>query len=109
METKVRKLPKKTIIYLSILGVLGVVSYFIVNGGQSVTATKIIKLLKYDNVSNVEVFAKHQFLREDTNVKGYKYSISFIDNNTNKECKGFVLQDFKGNVTEDLICKEIKE
>lgn len=109
METEVRKLPKKTIIYLIILGILGVVSYFIISAGQSTRATKILKLLKYENVSNVEVFAKHQFLREDTNVKGYKYSVSFIDNNTNQECKGFVLEDFKGNVTKDLICKDIKK
>lgn len=109
METKVRELPKKTIIYLIILGILGVISYFIISAGQSTRATKILKLLKYDNVSNVEVYAKHQFLREDTNVKGYKYSISFIDNNRNEECKGFVLEDFKHNVTKDLTCKSIKK
>jgi len=108
MEKEVRKLPKKTIIYLVILGILGVLSYFIVSGGQSVTASKIIKQLNYNNISDVQVYAKHQFLREDTNIKGYKYSVSFIDNDKKEECKGFVLQDFKGNVTQDLNCKKLK-
>jgi len=54
------------------------------------------------------VYANHQFLREDINVKGYKYTISFKNLKTNEECKGFVLKDFKRNVDKDLICTKLK-
>lgn len=104
METEVRKLPKKTIFFMVSLIVLGIVWYFLVAYGQASKVTKILHKLGYDNVKKVKVYANHQFLREDINVKGYKYTISFVDMNTNENCKGFVLKDFKKNVEKDLIC-----
>ena len=107
METEVRKLPKKTVIWMIILGMLGVVWFFLVAYGQETKVTKILATLHYKNISNVKVYANHKFLREDINVEGYKYSISFTNLDTKEECKGFVLKDFKKNVTEDLICNKI--
>jgi len=107
MEPEVRKLPKKTIIYMVILGILGIVWFFLVAYGQSTKATNILYMLGYKNVSNVKVYAYHEFLREDTNTKGYKYTVSFTNNDTNEECKGFILKDFKKNVDKDLNCKKI--
>jgi hypothetical protein len=54
----------------------------------------------------VTVYATQEFLREDINVKGIKYTVSFTDNNTKQHCKGFILQDYKGNVEKDLLCKK---
>ena len=108
MENEVRKLPKKTIVIITILAVLGVVWFILVSFGQATKVTKILYQLGYENVSNVKVYANHQFLREDINIKGYKYTISFTDLNNNEECKGFVLKDFKRNVEKDLICKKIQ-
>jgi len=107
MEPEIRRLPKKTIIYMVILGVLGVVWFFLVAYGQSSKVTNILHTLGYKNVSKVKVYAYHEFLREDINIKGYKYTISFIDQDKNEECKGFVLKDFKRNVDQDLNCKKL--
>lgn len=107
MENEVRRLPKKTIIIMIILGVLGVVWYVAVGYGQSVKATKILDQLGYKNVSDVKVYANHQFVREDINVNGYKYTVSFTNLDTNEICKGFILKDFKQNVEKDLICQKI--
>ena len=108
METEVRKMPKKTVFLMIGLVVLGIVWYFLVANGQSGKVTKILHKLGYDKVVDVKVYANHQFLREDINVKGYKYTVSFTDLKTNEECKGFVLKDFKRNVDKDLICTKIK-
>ncbi len=107
METEVRKLPKKTKIYIYILIVLGIVSFFLVDSGKAVKATKILHQLGYEDVSGVQVYATQEFLREDINVKGYKYTVKFINNKSNEECKGYILKDFKGNVEKDLLCKKI--
>jgi hypothetical protein len=107
MDTEVRKLPKKTVIYMIILGVLGIVWFFLVSYGQSSKVIKILNSLGYKNISNVKVYANHEFVREDTNIKGYKYTISFINQHTSEECKGFVVKDLKRNVEKDLICKKI--
>ena len=107
MENEVRKLPKKTIIIMIILGILGLVWFIAVAYGQSVKATKILNKLGYNNVSNVKVYANHQFVRDDINVNGFKYTISFVNLDTNEQCKGFILKDFKQNVDKDLICQKI--
>jgi len=108
METEVRKMPKKTVFIMIILIGLGVLWYFLVANGQAGKVTKILHKLGYDNVRDVTVYANHQFLREDINVKGYKYTVSFTDLKTNEKCKGFVLKDFKRNVDKDLICTKLK-
>ncbi len=107
MEIETRKLPKKTVVYLIILGILGVVWLVAISYGQTSKVTKILHTLGYENVTKVKVYAYHEFIREDINVKGFKYTVSFIDHDANEECKGFVLKDFKRNVTKDLICKKI--
>ncbi|MGK0256088.1 MAG: hypothetical protein ACI81I_000697 [Arcobacteraceae bacterium] len=108
MELETRKLPKKTIFFMFVLIILGFVWFFLITMGQASKATEILHKLGYDKVENVKVYANHQFLREDINVKGYKYTISFTDLTANEECKGFVLKDFKRNVDKDLICTKIK-
>ena len=108
METEVRKMPKKTVFIMIILIGLGIVWYFLVANGQAGKVTKILHKLGYDNVRDVKVYANHQFIRDDINVKGFKYTVSFVNLETNEECKGFVLKDFKKNVDKDLICTKIK-
>jgi len=108
METEVRRLPKKSIFFMFVIIGLGILSFFLVANGQSTKVTKVLHKLGYKNVSDVKVYANHQFIREDINVKGFKYTISFINLDTNEECKGFVLKDFKRNVDKDLICTTIK-
>jgi len=108
METEIRRLPKKTIFFMFTIIILGVLTYFLVANGQSTKVTEILNTLGYKNVTDVQVYANHQFIRDDINVKGYKYTISFINLDTNEECKGFVLKDFKRNVDKDLLCTKIK-
>ena len=108
MEVEVRKMPKKTIFITIILITLGIVWYLLVANGQSTKVTKILSKLGYDEVRNVKVYANHQFIREDINVKGYKYTISFLNLKNSEQCKGFVLQDFKRNVDKDLVCTKLK-
>lgn len=102
---EVRKIPKKTFFYIGIVAVIGVLSVFIVKDGKSQKATKILTELGYTKVSDVSVFAKTKFLNENTNIKGYQYFLKFTDLITNKECRGFIVKDFKGKLAEDLTCK----
>ena len=104
MEQEVRKLPKKTIFYIGLLIVLGIGFFFLISFGQATKVTKILDQLGYKQVADVKVYANHEFIREDINVKGFKYTVSFTNLQTNENCKGFVLKDFKRNVTEELIC-----
>lgn len=107
MENEIRKLPRKTIIIIGSLIALGIISFFLASAGKATKATKILAQLGLENVSNVRVYATQEFLREDINVKGMKYTVSFVNNKTNEECKGFILKDYKNNVEKDLLCKKV--
>ena len=104
-ETQTRPIPKKTFIYIGILVVAGILSMFIIKNGKASKATKILNELGYTKVTNVTVFSKTQFLGEVTNTKGYQYALKFKDLITKKDCKGFILKDFKGKLAKDLECK----
>jgi hypothetical protein len=105
-QVEVRKIPKKTSIIIGVLIVLGIISFFLANAGKNTKATKILNELGFKNVSSVQVYGTQEFLREDINVKGMKYTLSFKDNTKNQECKGYILKDYKGNVEKDLLCKK---
>jgi len=105
MEYEVRQIPKKFIIMMIIVVLLGITVYFIVATSKESKVTKILAHVGYDKVTQVTVFAEHPFLNEETNVKGKRYSIKFRDLKTDKICKGFVLADFKRNYSKDIECK----
>ena len=89
MDTTIRKLPKKTIIYMGIMGIMGIIWISLVSYGQSSKVSKILNTLGYTKISSVKVYANHEFLREDINVKGYKYTIGIV-----VSCQAFSLFSF---------------
>ncbi len=105
MEYETRKLPKKTMIYLVILLIAGIISMFIVKDGKAKKATKILTELGYTNITNVSVSQKTKFAHVETNIRGFRYAVTFTDLTTNKQCRGFILKDFKRNIDKDLECK----
>ncbi len=102
---EVRKIGKKTWIWMGIIILLGIIVFFIVENGKSVKAEKVLHELGYQQVSDVKVYSITQVENIDTKVQGYKYFVKFKDVKENKECKGFILKDFKHNVDKDLICE----
>lgn len=103
-EYEVRKLPKKTIVYIVILVLLGIGGYFIITKSKEIKVAEILEKVGHKNVSNIIVFGEHEFLNQETNIKGKQYSIKFTDSN-GKECRGFVFKDYKRNYMKDLECK----
>ncbi len=107
-NVEVRKIPTKSFIYIAVIMLLGILVMLLVESGKATKATKVLNQLGYTNVKDVKVFKKSTFLKEETNIKGYQYSLKFIDLATNKQCQGFIVRDFKGVVGQDLDCKSIK-
>ncbi len=104
-EIKVRKMPRSTMIYISILVIAGIIGFFIVMSGKETKVEKILAEVGYPKVANVTVFGEHEFMNKDTHIKGKQYSIEFTDLNTGKTCRGFVFRDYKRNNMKDLECK----
>ncbi|MBD3841716.1 MAG: hypothetical protein IE909_07505 [Campylobacterales bacterium] len=105
-EIEIRQIPKKTYIFIAIIIIFGIISFFLASAGKAAKATNILKDLGYTQVSDVKVYGTQEFLREDVNIKGMRYTVSFNNLQTNEHCKGFVLKDYKGNVDKDLLCNK---
>lgn len=105
-EIEVRPIPKKTYFFIALIIILGIATFFITSAGKATKATKILHSLGLTQVSDVKVYATQEFLREDINVKGMRYTVSFTNNETKEHCKGFVLKDYKGNMDKDLLCNK---
>lgn len=104
-EYEVRKMPKKTIIIIAILVVAGVVGAYFLSASKKSQVQYILAKVGYENVSDITVFGEHEFLNQETNVKGKQFSIKFTDMNNAKECRGFIFKDYKRNYMKDLECK----
>ncbi len=103
--TNIRKLPTKTKLILVLLFLFGVAIYILVENGKETKARDILKTLGHTDIKDIKVAIVKEYLNEKTNIKGYRYTVRFVDNSKNKECHGFVWKDFKQNVLEDLICE----
>ncbi len=104
MET--RPIPKSTMIYMVILVILGILTYFLTQNGKSQKVTRILNQLGYTKVANVKVYGITKVEDEVTRVQGFKYFVKFEDLLAHKACKGFVYKDFKQKVDKDIICKD---
>lgn len=106
MANEIRKIPKKTMIIIGSLIGLGIVSFILASAGKATKAKGILEQLEYKNVSKIRVYKTQEILNEEINVKGMRYNVSFFDNETGQECKGYIVKDYKHNVFKDLICKK---
>lgn len=106
MEKEIRKLPKKTMIIIGSLIALGVISFILASAGKASKAKAILEQLGYSNVSKIRVYKTQEVLNEEINIKGMRYNVSFFNNATQEECKGFIVKDYKSNVFKDLLCKK---
>lgn len=102
---EVRKISPKMIIMMVLIIILGIVVFFVVENGKSAKATKVLNELGYANVEDVRVYSITDVENMDTRIQGKKYFVKFKDLQTNQECKGFILKDFKHHVDKDLICE----
>ncbi len=107
MEEKieVRKISPKMIIMIGVTILLGIVVFFIGENGKSVKAEKILNELGYTQVTDVKVYSITDVENIDTKIQGKKYFVKFKDLQTNQNCKGFILKDFKQHIDKDLICE----
>lgn len=104
-EIEVRKLPKKTIIIIVAMCLLGVVFYILMILSRELKMSEILVKIGYTNTKDVTVYNVSKVLDEDTNKNGTLYKIRFNDLNKNQECFGLVFKNSKGKYEQDLDCK----
>lgn len=105
-NSEIRRLPKKSVITIAVIILIGVGYYILSTQLRNAKLEEIlINALGYKNIQDVYVYKSSQVEDPDTKKKGTLYAVSFRNNETNKECKGFVLFDYKREYSTDLDCK----
>ena len=104
-DIKIRKLPRKTIIILITISILAAFVYYLTQEEKKSKVTAILSQVGYKNVSNVKVYGATKVEDKDTKIQGFRYFVIFNNVETNQECRGFVVKDFKRKYKKDITCK----
>lgn len=103
--TETRKLPRKTIIWITIIIIIGV-GYFLLN--MVAKQTQVENALANMNVpyEKLKVFTSSSIKHNETGIKGYQFTVRYINSQTKELCKGFVVALDNGEFVQDVICKK---
>lgn len=107
-KIEVRKLPKKSIIYISIIFILAVIVLFLQSFSTQEEVKKHLSKIGYENVGDITVYNKSKMNDEETKGNGKLYKIKFTNINTNQICNGLIFINKFKKIKEDLDCEKIK-
>ncbi len=101
----IRKLPKKTVIIITALIILGTCFFFVVSITKKLKLTEALQELGYKHIRNIEVINKIKVEDKDSGRLGKAFKIRFTHSDLKQECIGFIIQDSYGKYTKNIDCK----
>jgi hypothetical protein len=104
-NSEVRKLPRKTIIIISVLILAGIAVFTILKTLKQDKMTEILSTLGHSNIKKIEVINKLSVEDKETRYKTKVYKIRFYDNDINKTCIGFIHMGRYNKNSKDFDCK----
>ncbi|WP_419771351.1 MAG: hypothetical protein ACNI3C_06055 [Candidatus Marinarcus sp.] len=104
-KIEVRKIPKIQIVAIVVIIIVGFAYYIFSTQMRDDKLQEVLATLGYQNTEDVVVFQTHKVENEEVRRKETLYTLKFKDLQTNKECKGFVLYNYKHEYSKDIECK----
>ncbi|MCT7504784.1 hypothetical protein [Aliarcobacter cryaerophilus] len=105
MSYETRKLPKKTIVIISIIIALGVFIFIWLEVLKNQKFNEVLSDLGHKDIKNLKVVNRINVEDTITKEKSYVYKLTFFDNTLNKTCIGFVSKQKDKTYTKDFDCK----
>ena len=105
MQNEVRKLPKKTVLIISILIAMGFVVFFLLKELKELKLEEVLATIGHSNIKNLEVINKLSVEDTETRYKSSVFKVTFYDNDLKQTCIWFVHQNRDGSHTKDFDCK----
>lgn len=102
---EVRKLPKKTIIIITIMAIICFAGFFFIMTSKNLKMEEVLATLGHKNIADIKVVNKMSVEDKETKIKSTVYKVVFYDNDLNKECIGFIHRSNRGKYSKDLDCK----
>ena len=104
-KKKVRKLPKKSIILISIMILICFAGFLFITTTKNMKMQEVLATLDHQNIKSIKVINKLNVEDKETKIKSTVYKVSFIDIDLNQECIGFVHRSNHGKYSKDIDCK----
>ena len=102
---QVRKLPKKTVVIISIIIAIAFIIFYIMKDLKEKRITEVLATIGYTNIKQLKVINKLEVEDSETRYKSSVYKVIFYDNDLNQSCIGFIHKERNQQYTKDFNCK----
>jgi len=102
---KVRRLPKKTVVIISIMTAVTLIGFAFIVITKSLKMEEVLADLGHKNISGIQVVNRMSVEDKETRVKSTVYKLTFFDETLKKDCIGFVHRSNNGKYSKDIDCK----
>lgn len=104
-RTEVRKMPKKTVVLISIMGLIALVGFIFITTTKNMKMEEVLSTLEHKNIESIKVINKLSVEDKVTRVKSTVYKVAFKDLTLGKDCIGFIHRSNQGKYSKDIDCK----
>ncbi len=102
---QMRKLPKKTVIVISVMVAIIFSVFYVVKNLKEKKLTEVLSTIGHKNISQLKVINKLEVEDTQTKYKSSVYKVLFYDNDLNQSCIGFIHRDKNESYSKDIDCK----
>ena len=99
---QMRKLPKKTVVIISIIIVIAFAIFYIIEDFKEQKITEVLSSIGYKNIKHLKVINRLEVEDAETRYKSTVYKILFYDNDLEQSCIGFLHRERNAVYTKDF-------
>lgn len=105
MSYEVRKLPKKTVIIISLIVSIAIVIFLVQKTLKEQRFTEILGTLGHTNITELQIINKLNVEDVQTKLKSSVFKVKFFDKDLNQTCIGFLHKEKDDLYSKDFDCK----
>ncbi|MCG3663506.1 hypothetical protein L5F37_08840 [Aliarcobacter butzleri] len=105
MSYEVRKLPKKTVIIISLIISIAIVIFLVQKTLKEQRFAEILGTLGHTNITELKIINKLNVEDVQTKLKSNVFKVKFFDKDLNQTCIGFLHKEKDDLYSKDFDCK----
>lgn len=105
MSYEVRKLPKKTVIIISLIVSIAIVIFLVQKTLKEQRFAEILGTLGHTNITELKIINKLNVEDVQTKLKSNVFKVKFFDKDLNQTCIGFLHKEKYDLYSKDFDCK----
>ncbi|MCG3668893.1 hypothetical protein L5F33_01330 [Aliarcobacter butzleri] len=105
MSYEVRKLPKKTVIIISLIVSIAIVIFLVQKTLKEQRFAEILATLGHTNITELKIINKLNVEDVQTKLKSNVFKVKFFDKDLNQTCIGFLHKEKDDLYGKDFDCK----